>query len=74
MPVMDGVEATKLIREAERREGRSRTPIIAVTANAAPQQEAAYLAAGMDAMVAKPIDLARLVEVIDSALSLQEAA
>jgi PAS domain S-box-containing protein len=74
MPVMDGVEATKLMREAERREGRVRTPIIAVTANAAPQHEMEYLAAGMDAMVAKPIDLGRLIQVMDSAMSLQEAA
>jgi PAS domain S-box-containing protein len=74
MPVMDGVEATKLMREAERREGRVRTPIIAVTANAAPQHEVEYLAAGMDAMVAKPIDLTHLMQVMDSALSLQEAA
>jgi CheY-like chemotaxis protein len=74
MPVMDGVEATKLMREAERREGRVRTPIIAVTANAAPQHEMEYLAAGMDAMVAKPIDLGRLIQVMDSAMSLQQAA
>ena len=68
MPVMDGVTAVKLLREAERREGRRRTPIVAVTANAIAHQKVEYLAAGMDALVAKPIDLACLVQTMDAAL------
>ncbi len=54
MPVMDGVSAIRLMRETERREGRVRTPVIALTANAMAHHRADYLAAGMDAVVAKP--------------------
>jgi PAS domain S-box-containing protein len=68
MPVMDGVTAVKSMREIERREGRVRTPVIAVTANAMAHQEATYRAAGMDAMVAKPINLTLLLGAMDAAL------
>ncbi|WP_309607157.1 ATP-binding protein [Phenylobacterium sp.] len=60
MPVMDGPTATRAIRDAERAEGRARTPIVALTANAMPHQIAEYLAAGMDGHVAKPIEAAEL--------------
>ena len=60
MPVMDGPTATRAIREAERAEGRARTPIVALTANAMSHQIAEYLAAGMDGHVAKPIEAAEL--------------
>ena len=60
MPVMDGPAATRALREAERAEGRGRTPIVALTANAMPHQIAEYLAAGMDGHVAKPIEAAEL--------------
>jgi CheY-like chemotaxis protein len=62
MPVMDGVTATRNIRAAERERGAVRTPIIALTANAMAHDAAEYLRAGMDAVVAKPIDLATLLE------------
>ncbi|HKR89473.1 MAG TPA: ATP-binding protein [Phenylobacterium sp.] len=65
MPEMDGVEATRAIRAAER--GR-RTPILAVTANVMTHQVEEYLAAGMDGVVAKPIQADRLVEAIEAAL------
>ena len=68
MPVMDGMAATKLIRAAERREGRERTPIIAVTATAVAQGKEQYLAAGMDEVVAKPISLTALLHAIDVAI------
>jgi CheY-like chemotaxis protein len=68
MPVMDGIRAVKLIRRTELMEGRRRTPIIAVTADATAHQKAEYLAAGMDAMVAKPIAFAELLETIDAVL------
>jgi signal transduction histidine kinase/ActR/RegA family two-component response regulator len=64
MPVMDGVEATRAIRAEEAASGRARTPIIAVSANAMPNQVAAYLEAGMDGHVAKPIELAKLHDAI----------
>jgi len=74
MPVMDGVTAAKLMRKVERLEHRRRTPIIAVTANAMTHQAAEYLAAGMDAMVAKPIDLTTLINAMDQALQFAEAS
>jgi CheY-like chemotaxis protein len=68
MPVMDGVSATREIRALGAAQGRGRVPIIAVTANAMPDQVAAYEAAGMDAVVAKPLDAAKLFEAIERAL------
>ena len=55
MPEMDGVDATREIRRIEAERGLARTPIIAVTANAMRHQVAEYMAAGMDAHIAKPI-------------------
>ena len=68
MPRMDGVEATRAIRTAERMLGRARTPIVALSANVMPDQVGAYLAAGMDAHVAKPIELNRLHAAIEAAV------
>ena len=67
MPVMDGVAATRAIRDLERQSGRPRTPIIALSANAMAHQVASYLEAGMDGHLAKPIEIARLFEVVQSA-------
>jgi len=69
MPVMDGVEAVRVIRAAEAAEGRPRTPIVALTANAMAHQVAEYLAAGFDGHVAKPIDAARLYAAIAEAVT-----
>jgi signal transduction histidine kinase/ActR/RegA family two-component response regulator len=60
MPVMDGVAATRLIREAEDQGTRRRIPIVALSANAMTHQVAEYLGAGMDLHVAKPIELSKL--------------
>jgi signal transduction histidine kinase len=60
MPVMDGVAATRLIRETEAFGARRRIPIVALSANAMTHQVAEYLAAGMDLHVAKPIELSKL--------------
>ncbi len=72
MPVMDGVSASRAIRAHEASSGRVRTPIIAVTANATPHQVRAYLADGMDDVVTKPIQVARLIEAIERALAALE--
>jgi CheY-like chemotaxis protein len=54
MPEMDGLDATRAIREAERgRDGR--TPIIAMTANAMAGDREICLDAGMNGYVAKPV-------------------
>ena len=65
MPELDGVEATRLIRTFESEQGRKRTPVVALTANALPGDREHFLAAGMDDYLSKPIrreDLAHLLE------------
>jgi len=69
MPEMDGVAAIKAIREIERRERRVRTPVIAVTANAMDHHRVEYLAAGMDDLVSKPINLQALIQSMELALA-----
>ena len=69
MPGMDGVEATRLIRAAERAAGVQRVPIIALTANVMRHQIEAYLAAGMDAHVAKPIEVGALIGAVEGLVS-----
>jgi CheY-like chemotaxis protein len=69
MPVMDGIAAASEIRSLEIAEGRRRTPIVALTANALTHQIEEYLAAGMDGHVAKPIEIAKLYEAISVALN-----
>jgi CheY-like chemotaxis protein len=64
MPVLDGLEATRRIREHERETGRARTPIIALTANAMNHQIAEYRQVGMDGHIAKPIEARALFEVL----------
>jgi signal transduction histidine kinase/ActR/RegA family two-component response regulator len=69
MPGMDGVEAAQAIRALEASEGRQRTPIVAVTANALAHQVEGYLAAGMDGHVAKPIEVTKLYAAIEQAMA-----
>ena len=68
MPVMDGIAATRAIRTMERSSGRSRTPIIALSANAMTHQVKEYLDAGVDLHVAKPIQIAMLQEALAAAM------
>ena len=69
MPRMDGPTAARFIRERELAQGRPRTPILALTANAMTHQVRQYLAAGMDGFIAKPIEVTRLFEALEAALA-----
>ena len=60
MPILDGYAATEQIRAWEREQQRPPTPIIALTADAFPEDRERCLQAGMDAYLAKPVDLAVL--------------
>ncbi|RZJ05286.1 MAG: response regulator [Brevundimonas sp.] len=62
MPVMDGVAAARAIRALDH--PASRLPILALTANADPRDEAEYLAAGMDGVAQKPIQPDTLLNAI----------
>ncbi|WP_297801786.1 ATP-binding protein [uncultured Brevundimonas sp.] len=62
MPVMDGLAATREIRRMEAERGRGRTPLIMLTANAMPEHIAASLEAGADAHLAKPFNVAQMLE------------
>lgn len=62
MPVMDGLQATRLIRESElKQQTKAHIPIIAMTANAMESDREACLTAGMDDFISKPIIAANLL-------------
>ena len=63
MPVLDGLGATRQIRELEAN-GRA-TPIVALTANAMASEWERCQQAGMDAFLTKPLDVARLNEILE---------
>ena len=65
MPTMDGFEMTGAIRSSEDAKNQSRTPIIAITANALQGEADRCLASGMDDFLAKPVELRRLREKIE---------
>ena len=63
MPVMDGLTATKTIRALDRPDAGT-IPIIAMTANAFEEDAKKCLAAGMNAHLAKPLDIGKLIATI----------
>ena len=63
MPVMNGYEATRMIRSLDREDAK-KIPIIAMTANAFSEDRLRAKAAGMDEHIPKPIDTQRLIKVI----------
>lgn len=68
MPVLDGYQATKEIRDYESQKGFSRIPIVAITANALNGDSEECLTAGMDDYVSKPINIDNLIEVLEKYL------
>jgi CheY-like chemotaxis protein len=73
MPEMDGLEATKRIRQLPNRL-KSRIPIIALTANGMPGDCDLYLAAGMNAYLSKPYEEEQLFRTIARTLGRQASA
>ena len=68
MPGMDGIEATRHIRQQEA--NKKRTPIIALTAHTITEQKAELLIAGMDDCLSKPVNEAQLAHIINRWASL----
>lgn len=66
LPLIDGHEATRLLREAA---GTRRIPVIALTAHAMDSDRDAALAAGCDAFETKPVVMTRLVAAIEALLA-----
>ena len=62
MPIMDGIQATQLIRDDEQEE--EHVVIIALTANAAESDKKACIAAGMDGFISKPFEAQHLLNAI----------
>lgn len=67
MPLMNGYEATKAIRSADRKDAAG-VPILAMTANAFMEDKAKSMASGMNGHISKPIDLNELFEKISRAV------
>jgi CheY-like chemotaxis protein/nitrogen-specific signal transduction histidine kinase len=65
MPECDGVDATRRIRLAELRARAPRTPIVALTASAWEEDERAARAAGVDAVLHKPVEFATLAPTLE---------
>jgi len=64
MPRLDGPAATRIWRERERSIACPRTPIVALTANAMAEDRARCMEAGMDDLIAKPIQLPVLTSLL----------
>ena len=74
MPNMSGVDAARAIRRLEAERGHRPAPILAVTANVMSHQVAEYSAAGMDGVVAKPIQAEVMYAEIERALEAAQRA
>jgi PAS domain S-box-containing protein len=68
MPDMDGLQATRAIRALAIQNGKSRIPILAMTAHAMPGDRERFLAAGMDGYIAKPVEMEVLSRVLAGAV------
>jgi PAS domain S-box-containing protein len=64
MPQLDGIEATKRIREREAGQPGGRTPILALTANTLVEDRYACFEGGMDGFLIKPLDREKLADAL----------
>ena len=69
MPIMDGIEATKRIKEYEDKNGLKHIPIVALTANALKGDRERLLKEGLDEYISKPIEMAELLYILHKFLS-----
>jgi CheY-like chemotaxis protein len=73
MPVMDGLMATRRIRERETAT-KLHVPVIALTARAMQEDESICIDAGMDAYLSKPLEPGALLRTLDELTASQEGA
>ncbi len=71
MPGIDGLQATRLIRQYERTHGRTATPIIALTASVMAEDQHSARQAGMDGFAVKPLDAPQLFDEIGRVLDIE---
>ena len=64
MPIMDGIEATKIIKKYEDENGLTTIPTIALTANALKGDRERLLKEGLDEYISKPIEMAELLYIL----------
>ena len=64
MPIMGGLEATRIIRQREKEKRSKRTPIIAISGTTMSNPSFKCLSAGMDDFIAKPIALNAILDVL----------
>ncbi|WP_027185945.1 response regulator [Desulfovibrio inopinatus] len=68
MPIMDGIDATRRIRELGVQVRGKDIPILALSAHSSPDDLAQYTAAGMNGFIPKPIEKEELFRIVDDAL------
>ncbi len=73
MPIMDGVEATKLIRKSEENNNKH-VPIVALTAYALKGDKENFLGLGMDEYISKPFDIEQLLETVNKIVKEDESS
>ena len=71
MPVMDGITATRMIKEIDKRDSRGHTPVIALTAHGLSGDRERIISAGLDDYFPKPLERAKLELVLKQHLNLE---
>lgn len=74
MPVMSGIEAAKIYRMTRSGSGGARVPIVALTADATPETRKICEEAGIDAYLTKPVEVRKILELIDSMVPYEKRA
>ena len=74
MPIMDGFESTRNMRLYEVDNERSRTPIIALTANASEEDRQVCLESGMDDFLVKPMRIDAVIDVFSHYLNMDDTS